>query len=230
MKNYIFSSLLFLSLFITAALQADVLAEYTFTDSSFASTDASTSWTTSDLGNGVGLPLTVSATEGNPAPGIEITFGGFDYADLSASLVANGYYSFTITPDAGTELTFTDLTFEMYKQSGATATVSATIFSSIDGFATTGDAIGAGELVGGGEQSGFFLGRTVVLSSLPTVSTATEFRIYLDDGGANNSSNEFRLDNIVLNGTASVIPEPSSILLMLGASLVFMVTARRRIK
>ncbi len=219
------------SLSFNASVQADVLAEYTFDGASLASSDASTSWATSDISNGTGLPSisdSISGTEGTPAPGIEITFGGFDYADIGASLTANGYYTFTVTPDAGTELSFTDLTFDMFKSSGAGATVSATLFSSIDGFATTGDAIGAGTLVGGAEQSGSFLERTISLSTLATVTTATEFRLYLDDGGANNDANLFRLDNIILNGDTSPIPEPASAALVLGLGALGLMARRRR--
>jgi hypothetical protein len=88
-----------LSLSFNASIQAVVLAESTFDESSFASSDASTSWTTSDISSGEGGPMTISGTEGNPAPAIGITFGGFDYATLEDSLTADGYYSFTLTPD-----------------------------------------------------------------------------------------------------------------------------------
>ncbi|MDF3130120.1 PEP-CTERM sorting domain-containing protein [Kiritimatiellaeota bacterium B1221] len=239
MKPIIFSSLLILSLFIHAALQADVLAEFNFDGSSLASADASTSWTTSDLSNGAGVPMTivtgpVNEGGGSPdeyvsddLPAIGMQFSSFNYDDLSASIAANGYFTFTVEPDAGTELTFTDISFKFYKTDGAGATVSASIFSSIDGFSTTSDIIGAGTLVGEGESDAS-LGRTVVLSGLPSVSTATEFRIYLDDGGAGNNANFMGLDDIILNGTPSVIPEPSSVLLMLGAGLLFVSSTRRR--
>lgn len=217
-----------LSLSINASVQAAVLAEFTFDGSSLASSDASTSWGTSDISNGAGVPMTISGTEGAPAPAIGITFGEFDYATLDASLSAGGYYTFTVTPDAGTQLSFTDLTFDMFKSSGASATVSATLFSSIDGFATTTDAVGAATLVGGAGESGSFQNRSITLSSLATVSTVTEFRLYLDDGGANNNANLFRLDNIILNGDASPVPEPASAALLLGLGALGLMARRRR--
>ncbi|MDQ8206307.1 PEP-CTERM sorting domain-containing protein [Coraliomargarita sp. SDUM461003] len=224
-----FAAFTALTLSFQASVSAAVLADFNFDASSLASSDASTSWGTSDISNGAGLPNisgSISGTEGTPAPGIDITFADFDYAGIGASHTANGYYTFTVTPDAGTQLSFTDFTFDMFKQFGAGATVSATLFSSIDGFATTGDAIGAATLVGEGE-SGAFYDRSITLSSLTTVSTATEFRLYLDDGGAGNNANVFRLDNIVLNGETSVVPEPSSAAFLLGLGALGLVARRR---
>ncbi len=216
-----------LSLSFNSWVQADILAEYKFPGTSLTSNDASTTWETSDISAGAGVPMTVSGTEGNPAPGIEITFNDFNYANLGISLANDAYYSFTVTPDASTQLDFTNLSFDMYKSSGAGATISVTVFSSVDGFAETGDAIGSGTLVGASESAAFF-SRSVALSSLPTVTTATEFRLYLDDGGATNNGNDFRLDNIVLNGAGAVIPEPASIALMIQFGLLLLIARRRR--
>lgn len=206
-------------------LSADIIAQYAFDASSPASSDASTHWDTSDVSNGPGVPLTLSGAQGNPAPGIQITFGDFDNGDLNGALLAGDYYAFDITPDPGARLTLTTFTFDIWKTASAGATVSATLFSSVAGFASAGDAIGNGQLVGTG-QAGAFFNRSIDVSGLLEITGLTSFRLYLDDGNATNNANNLRLDNLVLNGTVQVVPEPSSLILAgLGFCALFL---RRR--
>lgn len=198
---------------VTANLdQPEKIANFDFGGSSADSNDTATNWVTSVLNNGSGLPTVASSingSEGNPPPGIEITFGDFDYDNLAQAHAADGYYSFTVTPASGAELTYTDLSVDMFKTQDAGATVSATVFSSLGGFAL-GDEIGSLELIGT-QDSGEFLPRFIDLSSLATATEPVEFRLYLDNGGASNNANEFRLDNIMLNASVNVVPEPSSV-------------------
>ena len=211
---------------VTANLdQTEKVANYNFDGSSADSMATATSWVSSMLQSGSGLPPvagSISGGQGNPAPGIEIQFGDFNYATLADSIINDAYYSFVVTPDAGTELTFADMSVDLFKSGNAGATITATLFSSLDGFAL-GQEIGEAQLIGT-EDGGVFGPRFFQLSSLASnVTTPVEFRLYLDDGGATGDTNLFRLDNIMLNASVStVVPEPASIAIwmMFGLGLI----------
>ena len=198
------------------------IANYTFDGGSFASTAVEAGWTTSDLSNGAGVPLGTNGGQGNPAPSLELSFGDVG-ANLSQSLAGDDYYTFSVTPDDNASITYTDLTFDFFKTANAGANVTASLFSDIDGF-DAADIIDEVMLSGGGE-SGAFFARTFDLDSLPDdLVDPVEFRIYIDDAGASNQSNQFRLDNIMLNGIVQItaVPEPGSIAIwaLVGLGLV----------
>ena len=83
---------------------AAILADFQFPGSSLASADPSTNWTTTNISDGPGVPMTINV--GNPSPGIDIKFGDFDNGNLTNALAAGDYYSFTVTPDAGQQIDF----------------------------------------------------------------------------------------------------------------------------
>jgi hypothetical protein len=195
---------------------ATILADFQFTGNSLASADAGTNWTTTDLNSGGGVPLTFAGGEGNPtAPSIGFTMGDVN----DGTFLDDDYYTFTITPDPGTELDFTSLTFDFQKQSGG-ADVNLRIFSSVDGF-TNGSELGTGTV---SPQGSWVTGISADLTSLANQTAATEFRIYVDTSGT-FGPNALNLDNIQVEGEA--IPEPSS-LALLGLGLAFLIARRRR--
>lgn len=205
------------------AASATVIASYGFDGSSFGSSAAVTGAPASDLTNGAGVPLTLNGSQGLPAPSLEFSFGTVG-ANLSQSVAEDDYYSFTITP-VSAEVTYNTFDFDFFKTANAGANVQAVLFSSVDGF-TVGDELGVGQLSGSGD-SGSFQFRSISLASLPAdLTTPVEFRLYIHDSGASNQNNVFRLDNLSLDATVTIIPEPTSgLLVLLGLPLLAM---RRR--
>ena len=197
---------------------AVTVANYQFTGPSFASADAGTNWTTTDLTNGPGVPLATDPALGSPSvPSLALIFGDIG-ANLNQSLTNDDYYSFTVTPSGGYTLTFTQLDFEFYKNSGAGALVTASLFAGdfSGGDPVAGDILGSASLASG--EQGIFVSQTIGLGGMPIeISTPTEFRLYLDNAGAGTATHPMRLDNIVLTATVNElppIPEPSSFLLL----------------
>jgi len=212
---------------------ADTVALYDFDGSSAASSDSSAGSHAGSISEGRPGLLDIDAGYGNPPPAIDITYGEIDNGNLAGALAGDYYYSFTVTPDSGTQLTYESFSLEMSKPASAGATITATLFSSIDSaddlFTDAADALGAAQFVGG--LSGYNLGTINLIGLLPeNITTATEFRVYLDDGGATNNNNFLRLDNLMLNAYVStVIPEPSTLLIWsLLAGLGIAVGWRRR--
>jgi len=202
---------------------AVIMSQYDFTGSSLASSDTDLLTSSSDLMGP--LPLGINAGAGTPPPTLELTFG--DVADsLSNALAADDYYSFTVSRTLDV-FSFDSLDFDWFKTAGAGANVQATLFWSDGGF-SLGNQIDSVTLAGTGE-SGSFLARSIDLSVLPlSVSPSVEFRLYLDDAGASNQANLFRLDNILLSGDTSLVPEPSSMCLTGLGVLALARSLRRR--
>lgn len=201
---------------------AETLANFTINGGLYNSTDPGTNWDTIDITSGAGIVLAFDPS-GIPGPSLDTSFAELGNG-LGAAIGNHDYYSFTVTPDAFTTLTYTGLTIDLFKTSGATATVSASLLTSIGGF-TEAALVDAVTLVGGGGESGAFFSRSFDLGTLPAdVAAPVEFRLYLDDGGGANDANAVRVDNIVLTGDVT-IPEPGS-LALLGVS--GLLVARRR--
>ena len=203
-----------LSLCLTTA-HGDTIADFDFTNdgNSFDSSAVVAGVSVSDLTNGIGMPApATNNAQGNPAPSLQFSFGDVE-ANLAASVAADDYYSFTVTPAPAASVTYNQFNFDFWKTSGAGANVQAVLFSSVDGF-SVGDELGFGQLSGNGAESGTWLPRSVSLGTLPTdITTPVEFRLVIHDAGATNQNNQFRIDNIEVDAT--VIPEPASALLML---------------
>ena len=230
---------------MTISLQfanAATIADFPFTGSSFASTDAGTAWDTSDLttfpqSGDTGLPLTTSAGGtstgllGNPVPAAEVQYGDLENqttanVTLADSIALNNYYSFTVSPLSGATLDFTELAYEFARTGGAAA--SAHVFSSIGGF-TLGDEIDSFT----SPALGILDAVSVDLTALADTTDPVEFRIYLTRLAASVMSNTIFLDNIQLSGNFSVppIPEPSSALLLgMGALGLLRYTRRRSLR
>jgi hypothetical protein len=182
---------------ITAALALTYLPAYSFTVASFeftgnslASNDAGTSWTTTSLASGGGVPETFDGAEGQPAPSLGLSMGDIN----DGTLLDDDYYTFTITP--GASLQFESFSIDINKISGG-ADVFARLYSDIDGF---GSEIGNAQVSPTDEWNTY----SIDLSGLAAQTTPTEFRVYLETGGT-FGPNPIKLDNI----TVTAVPEPS---------------------
>ena len=107
------------------------------------------------------------------------------------------------------------------------------LLTSIDGFVDSADIAGSEELTVGantGTPVYPIIGGSIDLSGaqFQNITTTTEFRFYLSDD-TGGSDYIHRIDNVVLNGTVTAVPEPSS-LALLGAGAALLAAALRRRK
>jgi len=199
-----------------------VLARYEFTGNSDASTDDDVVNATSTATNfsvGPGIPGASFTASGNPGPAR--TMAVADTAlNEGASVTANDYFEFTVTPEPGYELDLTSMSLE-FDASFNTQPRGYSIRSSLNNYADT--IFDYNEPIGG--TVGSFEFRSYDLSDplYQNITTSVTFRIYGFDN-ASASGNNLRFDNVTLNG---VVPEPSRSLLLF-AGLGLLVGRRRR--
>lgn len=135
------------------------------------------------------------------------------------------YFGFTVTPNNGMTLNLDSLTLDAARAGGSARGFQ--IRSSADGFASNlSISPGSTSL---GSQRPTYTNYTVDLSGTTfdsIASTSLEFRVY-PFGGTNIFID---YDNVTLNGavSASAIPEPSSVALLAGVSILAVSAARRR--
>ncbi len=133
----------------------------------------------------------------------------------TSALDANAYFTFSLTPNAGNSLNFTNFAY-----TGQASGTGPTVFafrSSLDAFVAD---IGATTATGA----------TVSLSggSFQNLSSATEFRLY--GWGASGSTGTFSVNEFTFNGSITAVPEPNSIALVgLMCCTGFVAALRRRI-
>ncbi len=155
---------------------------------------------------------------------------------LATAVAADDFFSFTVTPGAGNEMSFTDLFVQF--SLGANTQPAATEFSllsDIDGFTTS-----IGSPLSGSATTAFATGTgTFDLTSLGAQTGPVEFRIYYHNTGANSMTrigigrafSSSATPALTLNGTVTptAVPEPSS-LAVLGLVGVAVAVRRRRTK
>ncbi len=220
--------------------QAAVIANYDFAGSSLASSDSELNTTASALSDystdndGAANPATsrnilgsVSASVGNPSPGIAGTFqhfggGGTPVGSLAEALSENIYIGFTIAPTGGATIDFTNFTIDVQKVAGGAAFYGWLLVDQNNNGWDIGDQIGAEDSF---TQIGAWETMSFDASSLTGVSTATSFRIYLGSDGT-GASNGINVDNLVMNGTVTPVPEPRAALLG-GLGLLALLRRRR---
>ncbi len=156
---------------------------------------------------------------------------------LATAITANDYFSFTITPDSGKKVSYSDL-FLRYSVGANTAPAttvftllsSKTGFTSADGLDTVTAALPSGASIVGTDT--FTLGQAL----LQNVTTAVEFRIYAHNTGTNAMTRiaighlfaTNGTDDLTLNGAIANIPEPTTwALLTLGLTCVTVFRRRR---
>jgi len=204
---------------------AAVLAEYDF------NTDLNAS--TADANITVGTVTSGAGISGSGESG-RSSFSNSLYALASATsttsisvgtaIAADDYFSVTVGANSGYYMDLDSITLDYgyTNNSGSFGAkdLKAYIFSSVDGFVDAGDILGS-EVIQttvdnnslqypGGSPS-----LTVDLSAYSYVWSGgeIEFRIYLADN-TNSSAYVHRIDNVTLNGTVAVVPEPSSTALL----------------
>ena len=236
----------FLSLAGVGSANAATLAEFSFTSLNRVSSDTDADTTATDIADGAGL--TGSYQEDNDAyytfngqladpdttPALRTSYGNVNTGsdNLADALFGNNYFTFTITANGGAAVDFTNLTLNLAKLgpvdvndkpgTGPTAYVFAGDFSG--GGPDSADVLGSVVVGAAKGDSGKWLSGGLHLTGLSGITGATEFRLYLDNGGAGNGGHRIILDEIVVNGTTS-IPEPSTPFLI---SLTVLILLQRR--
>ncbi|MEA3211543.1 MAG: trimeric autotransporter adhesin [Chthoniobacter sp.] len=130
---------------------------------------------------------------------------GFDATSLANALTAHDYFTFSIAPTSGNQMTLTNIAYNLLATTnGATG---GALFSSIGGFATTALAISTFSISGGNTND-----NSIPLGALfQNVSAPVEFRVYFF-GGQSSSIDKVRfrdLSGADLTITGIVAPEPS---------------------
>ena len=159
--------------------------------------------------------------------------------DTIAGAVTNGaYYSLTLTPAANGTLSFAagdTFTFALQVRSGSTAgtvpyTVQFYVRTNLDNYAA--DVGSSTALTLNTANSNVSANQSISLASLGTTATAGQaitFRIYPVDNQQGTGVDDFKFDNVVLNGTYAV-PEPGTYAFLgLGTLGLLMVVRRRAI-
>lgn len=202
----------------------------TATDLSIAAASVATGVSSSVLSQNIGA----SAGYVNALGGLQNASG---VNSLAAAITANDYFSFTVTPDVGQEVSFSSL-FLRYSV-GANVRPATTVFSllsSATGF-TASDGLGTvtADLPSASSATGtgtFTLGQAL----LQNVTTAVTFRLYVYNTGINpmtriaigQLSAINGTPDLTLDGTIAAIPEPSTwALLTLGLACVTVFHCRR---
>ena len=219
-----------------ASSASSVVASYLFINSSAASSDSDPS----TAGN-----FTVSIA--SPNGGISVTSGNGGYlkanvagagitgttAQKESAAITNGtYYSFTITPAAGTALQLTSLTFNLGGSANSQGNfiVSAFLRTSVDNFSANTGTITSGSYSVPNDGNAHFnsTGTNIDLSGLSSIAGTTTLEIYSYINTSNSGGVYARINNVMLNATTIPIPEPSTYALGLGAFTGLFAFSRRR--
>jgi hypothetical protein len=170
--------------------------------------------------------LTGSPTTGANSPmsgGAGGSGGSYFTAQYWRSADGN-YFCFTITPAGGYTVTLSSLSFN-YASTG-TGPTSYTLLSSSDSYSTLLTSGSLTPQAGGSLVSSDW--HSVNSSITLSFTTPTTFR--LTATGASSASGSFRVDDVSLNGNASLtaVPEPATYAVILGAVVLVHTGWQRR--
>jgi hypothetical protein len=201
------------------AAQAAVIANYTFAGSSAADQAAYGNMTAGSIALSAGsFAYVYSSSTAWNAAGASAPFADHNFTTVSGGWAATSQgaarnWFFTITPSSGFQITLSSLSFLYHT--------------------TTGAAQNLGWSIAGVDQDAFARASTVPAQSYSstvavsyTSTAATVIRIQGWNG--TGASGNFRIDNIVLNGTVDAVPVPEpATMSLLGLGALAMVLRRK---
>ena len=155
----------------------------------------------------------------------------------AGAFTAGNYFTFSITAGAGYQIDLTSISFQV--ASGSNSTTSNRAFylvaaSSPAGFTSSSTVLSTDRTPGGGGlipvQAATITNTvpkdySVDLTSFSGITTTQYFRFYLQTPTV---SQALTFDDIIVNGTATAIPEPSTYACLVGAAALGLVVLRRR--
>ncbi len=177
------------------------------------------------LGSGV-----TAAANGNRFGGSNwFNNGNSNPSTLANAIAGNDFIQFIVSPTAGNQFTVTSFDF-IWDRSG-TGPSSVALFSSVDSFTNS-----LGTLTNLAGSTTTF--RSISISGISNVSTSTTFRLYgfgataTAGTGGFDHSNSATTNNVILNGSISAVPEPTSMVLvgLIGVAGAVVRTRRRLAK
>lgn len=162
----------------------------------------------------------------------------FDSAatNFAGAVIAGNYITFSITPEAGYQLDLTSISFQV--ASGSTSLTSNRAFylvteSNTANFSSSSTVLATDRTPGGGGtipvQEATVTNTipkdyNVDLSSFSGITTTQYFRFYLQAGIGQGIT----FDDIIVNGTVTAIPEPSTYAALAGLAMLSLAVGRRR--
>jgi hypothetical protein len=182
--------------------------------------------------------VTVSLGDGMTRATYNNTFGARkasgspDYASLSEAQGAGGSFVWTVQPEAGQQITYSDAYLNTsYQNAGAEAVKGIALMASIGADAPI-------ELLNA-DFDYLYKEYSPSLAALGTTDKAVTFELYFWNPNSGSSGYDQRgigrsysawqnQDDLVINGTVSEIPEPASMLLLSTGAVAAMIRRRRR--
>lgn len=147
---------------------------------------------------------------------------------LADAIVTDAYFGFTISPDAGFEFDLDGGSIQFdYSINSSNQARAVSVFTSVDGFAEANVL----QTFTGQNGTPSTLTHTFSGAQYENVTGPLEVRFYLHDAQFNTSSGTRYsiMDNVVLDGTVSVIPEPGVAgLLLFGLATACLLQRHRR--
>lgn len=216
--------LLVLAASAKVALGASQVAKYEFA-TTLASTDTDPT-SVAGLFNSVGLGTpSFNATAGNPLPSIQAS--AMDIPNGSPPTPAGnnastGYYTFTITPAPGVTLGYSTFSFDVatLTSNATNNTFTISLQTGLNSFANLASTTITANTT--------FQNVQWNLSSLPQTSAPTDFHLVIVDN-TSATSRGILLDNVSLTANVTVIPEPSTSILIGIGLLIGVQRLRRRL-
>lgn len=202
---------------LSVAANADVIVSFSFDSNSPAptSTDANVDATDFTRGPGFGSSGGDAIIFTNNRAEFKTPFSGGNTDSESTNFAEGEFGFFDITADTGFELDLANITFDVVRAGSAPDKLA--VFVSTDGGATTTDV---------GEVNANTTGNSLDLSAFQDEDTLRFF--FIPNGNNQQNAGRFiSVDNIVVNGTASAIPEPAS-LALLGLGGLMLLPRRKR--
>jgi len=183
--------------------------------------------------------LTSPSTTGGTTPDNEFTAGIWnqnqvstpttDRGTLADAISTDAYFSFTVDADSGYQLDLDGgfIRFD-YSINETNQARSVSVFTSVDGF-TEANVL---QTFTGNNGTPSTLTHTFSGSQFDGLTDPVEVRFYLHDAQFNTSSGTRYsiMDNVTLDGTVSVVPEPGSLALLGIGCGWLLVRQRRRLK
>lgn len=210
---------------ITSAAKADLLVGFDFVG--YAGTETVGTSTTFDvtavagpslITRGSGLTTTANADRFNAQ--------GWDSAiNATDGLASNDFFEFTVTPNIGFSLSFTNLSFNF--QRSATGASNIAIRASFDSFASD---LGVTNNFANGGTTTILSMNTTGVGGLQSQSAAITFRVIGFTGTSGGSTGfEGTGNDIAITGTSVAVPEPASAAMLgIAAGLVYIMRRKNK--